>query len=607
MVRKSSLLLLVICVFCELALTQGRVAIVGGTVLNVRDGSLLPGAIIVIEDDRIVSVSSGGQPPAGASLVDARGKYILPGLIDLHVHYRDWAPELYLNHGVTSVVDLGRATDWIQTQRAGIANGTIPGPRLFIAARIEGEREPRDVLMESRPIERVYIAQITGGNQFVSPDRGSHMAKNVTDAREAMRDYVSGRVKVDAIKTIHNLNMEPLRAIVEEARKANLPVIGHFENARLAADAGANGVEHTWAVAVSIVDPQAREKALQKVTKGFLPPAETFMDMQKLPDLVRYMVQREVYLNPTMRMTWAGAEALLEKGFHHEEFDLLFGDWRLRYIPLGWKLANLKEFFEIDLWHRADLTQYDRDLFEQGYKNAQRLIKTFVDAGGKLYAGTDCASMCVPGLGMHQELELLVDTGITPLQALQAATINPAELMRMEDRLGSLEEGKEGDVLILDANPLEDIRNTRKIAKVISRGRVLDGQYHADFQNPIPSDQREASSHYFPSPRIRRASLEAMTEGISGATVTVRGTGFIPYSFVLLDGQKLKTEFIDEFQLSAKVPAELLKPGTFPVTVENPDYGSVWVRGTPDLSQFRILDHVSNAFLLLVKPKTESR
>ena len=607
MFRKSSLLLFVICVFCELALAQGRVAIVGGTVLNVRDGSLMPGAVVVIEGDRIVSVSAGGQPPAGATLVDARGKYVLPGLIDLHVHYRDWAPELYLNHGVTSVVDLGSATDWIQAQKAGIANGTIPGPRLFIAARIEGEREPREVLMESRPIERVYIAQITGGDQIVASDRGSHMAKNIAEAREAMRDYVSGRVKVDAIKTIHNLKAEPLRAIVEDARKANIPVIGHFENARLAADAGVNGVEHTWAVAAAIVDLQVRENALQKVTPGFLPPAETFMDMQKLPDIIQRMVQRGVYLNPTMRMTWAGADALLEKGFHHEEFDLLLGDWRLRYIPLGWKLANLKEFFEIDLWHRDDLTQYDRDLFEQGYQNAQRLIKAFVDAGGKLYAGTDCASMCVPGIGMHQELELLVDTGITPLQALQAATIHPAELMRLQDRLGTLEEGKAGDVLILDANPLEDIRNTRKIAKVISRGRVLDGQYHADFQNPIPSDQREASSHYFPSPRIRRASLEAVTDGTSGATVTVRGTGFIPYSFVLLDGKKLQTEFIDEFQLRANVPAELLQSGTFPVTVENPNYGAVWVRGNPNLSRFRILDHVSNAFLLLLQPGTESR
>jgi hypothetical protein len=296
-----------------------------------------------------------------------------------------------------------------------------------------------------------------------------------------------------------------------------------------------------------------------------------------------------------MRMTWAGSQALLDKGYHHEEFDLLFGNWNLRYIPLDWKLANLKEFFEIDLWNRDDLTPYDRELFEEGYKNSQLLIKAFVDAGGKLYSGTDCASFCIPGLAIHQEMELLVAAGITPLQALQASTIHPAEMMRMQDRLGTIAEGKAGDLVILDANPLENISNTRKIAKVISRGKILDGQYHADFKNPIPSSDREASSHYFPSPRIQRASLER-------ATLTVQGSGFIPYSFVVLNGQKLKTEFIDEFRLRAVVPDELLKLGTFPVNVENPNFGAIAVRGIPDLSRFGILDHVSNTFSLIIKP-----
>ena len=554
----------------------------------------------VVEGDRIVSVSTGGEAPQGATVIDAKGKYVLPGLIDLHVHYRDWAPELYLNHGVTSIVDLGSATEWMRAQREGSAKGTVPGPRIFIAVRFEGRRDARAVLMEQRPIERVYIDQIAGRADDEISAPGGFMAKNPAQAREVLKDYISGKIKVDAIKTIHNLNGETLRAIVEEARKANLPVIGHFENARMAADAGATGVEHTWAVAASIIDLPARQKAMQKVSKGFIPPAETFMDMNKLPGLVQYMVQKGVYLNPTMRMTWAGSQALLDKGYHHEEFDLLFGNWHLSYIPLDWKLANLKEFFEIDLWNRDDLTLYDRDLFEQGYKNSQRLIKAFVDGGGKLYAGTDCASFCVPGLALHQEMELLVAAGVTPLQALQASTINPAEMMRMQDRLGTIAEGKAGDILIVDDNPLQNISNTRKIATVISRGRVLDRQYHADFKNTIPSNDPEASSHYFQSPRIRQASLER-------ATLAVQGTGFIPYSLVVLDGQKLKTEFVDEFHLRATVPAEFLKRGTLPVTVENPNFGAVAVRGTPDLSQLGILDHVSNPFALLVKAGTDGQ
>ncbi|MGH9783854.1 MAG: amidohydrolase family protein, partial [Terriglobia bacterium] len=329
--------------------------------------------------------------------------------------------------------------------------------------------------------------------------------------------------------------------------------------------------------------------------KGFIPPAEAFMDMSRLRGLVQYMVQKGVYLNPTMRMTWAGSQAFLDKEYHHEEFALLFGNWNLRYIPLDWKLANLKEFFEIDLWNRDDLTPYDRDLFEQGYKNAQTLIKAYVDGGGKLYSGTDCASFCVPGLAMHQEMELLVDAGVTPLQALQASTIHPAEMLRMQDRLGMIAEGMAADLLVLSANPLENISNTRKIAKVISRGKVLDVQYHADFENTIPSSDREASSHYFPSPRIRLASWQR-------AILTVQGTGFIPYSIIVMNGQKLKTEFIDEFQLRAVVPEQLLKLGTFPVTVENPNFGTIGMRGIPDLSRLGILDYVSNTFSLIISP-----
>ena len=490
-------------------------------------------------------------------------------------------------------MDLGSGTEWMRAQREGSAKGTVPGPRIFICVRLEGRRDVRDLLIKQRPIERVYIDQIAGAPDDETSAPGGYMAKNPAQAREVLKDYISGRIKVDAIKTIHNLNGETLRAIVEEARKANLPVIGHFENARMAADAGATGVEHTWAVAAAIVDLQAREKSLQKVTKGFLPPAETFMDMKKLPGLIQYMVQKGVYLNPTMRMTWAGSQALLDKGFHHEDFDLLLGDWRLRYIPLDWKLADMKEFFEVDLWNRNDLTPYDRDLFEQGYKNAQRLIKAYVDAGGKLYSGTDCASFCVPGLGLHQEMELLVEAGVTPLQALQASTINPAEMMRMQNRLGTIEEGKAGDILILDANPLENIRNTRKISRVISRGRVLDGEYHADFKNPIPSNETESSSHYFPSPRIRQVSLE-------GTTLKVKGTGFIPYSLVLLGKDTLKTKFVDEFNLEGLVPADLLKRGTLAVTVENPNFGAVAVRDVPDLSPLGILDHISNTFPILL-------
>ena len=316
--RKSSFLLLIICFVCEMALAQGRVAIVGGTVINVRDGSLIPGAVVVIEGDRIVSVSSGGQAPAGATVVDARGKYVLPGLIDAHIHYRDWAAELFLNHGVTTV--LGGDDDWSRAQAAGIEKRTIPGPRFFHDGRIGGENQPRDILLKTLPVERVYIEQISfpSPNRFRNegrPSGGSDVVRNAAEARQAMKDYVSGEIPVHSIKLNHNLNAEAVRAIVEEADKINVPVKGHFANARLAADAGASGLEHTWAIGVSLVDLEAREEALQKVSKGHMPPVEAFMDMEKLPELVQYLVARGVSVDPTLRMTFAGVNAFGRKVF----------------------------------------------------------------------------------------------------------------------------------------------------------------------------------------------------------------------------------------------------------------------------------------------------
>jgi hypothetical protein len=315
------------------------------------------------------------------------------------------------------------------------------------------------------------------------------------------------------------------------------------------------------------------------------------------------MVDKGLYLNPTMRMSWQGDRALREKRFHYEDFDLTFNDWRLRYVPLAFRLANLKEYQEIGVWHWADLSQYEQDLFHQGYVNAQKVIKAFYDAGGKLYAGTDSAHMAVPGLSLHQEMELIVDAGVPPLAALQASTVHPAALMRMSDKLGTVEAGKAGDLVILDANPLADIRNTRKISQVISRGSVLDMQYHADFKNPIPRNYPEDSSHYFPSPEIQSGSPVAVEADANGAVLTLKGTGFIPYSIVRFNGTKLKTEFVDTRTLRVPLPPALLQPGTYPITVENPDFGWGSVSVGVHLSHLGIRDHVSNEFMLLVGVK----
>lgn len=173
----------------------------------------------------------------------------------------------------------------------------------------------------------------------------------------------------------------------------------------------------------------------------------------------------------------------------------------------------------------------------------------------------------------------------------------------MEDRLGTIAAGQLGDVVILDDNPLENIRNTRKIWRVISQGRIVDRQYHAEFQNPFPRNEWEDTGHMFPSPELRWASPAAVAEGSVGTILTAHGTGFIPYSIIRFNGRKLKTTFVSRTELRVELPAGLLVPGTYGVAVENPDFAWGTSLGPSYLYPLGIRGHISNPFPVLVKPK----
>ena len=598
--KKRSVLILLISILCigsahsaepvtGWALSDTPVVVQGGTLIDVRNGDLIRNVKIVIQADRIESVNSDEPVPQDAIILDASGKFIIPGLIDAHVHYKNFSGPLYLNHGVTTVVSLGDTYDWIRAQKEGIKLGIIHGPRLFHSTDNVG-RTPEgmnDVIKEEK--------RLLDHHRFFD---------DAEDASAAMGEYV--RDGVDAVKIYDGMDRAQLIAIVEEANKADIPVVGHFNNVYIAAEVGGHGLEHTKPVANSLIDEEYRAIAMRRVRPGQKVEPESFIDVDRIPEVVKFMVDNDLYLNPTLR-GYDGGPGLMERGFHYEDFDLTFNNWNLRFIPIEWRLANLKEYQEIGYWNWRDLTQYEIDLHQQGFENAMKVVKAFSDAGGKIYAGTDSANMSVPGLSLHQELELLVAAGLSPVKALQAATITPAELMRMGERLGTVEVGMTGDLVILDENPLEDIRNTRKIWRIISRGKVFDGSYDANFVNPIPRVTPFASSHFFPPPRIRVVTPRKLNLGSKGETITIHGTGFTPYSLVLWNDKKLDTVFVSEFELKLSVPEELLDEiGTYSVSIENPDFawGSAEARGADDILHLgwtkTMRDNISNEVRVLV-------
>ena len=302
---------------------------------------------------------------------------------------------------------------------------------------------------------------------------------------------------------------------------------------------------------------------LPVITGANRPGTAAFIDKTRVNKVVEAMVQADVYLNPTLRIWLRGHPTLRDLGFHHEEFDLLMGDWRLGYVPLAYRMSAFVQYQQVGVWHWSDLTEYEQTLFDHANRNAAHITKAFVDAGGKLYTGSDASAACTPGICLHQELQLLVHAGVSELAALQSATINPAELLH-EERLGKVSESAVADIQILNANSLEDIRDTRNIWRVISRGSVLDGDYDPAFANPVPRTGFLSDSYFFPSPVISEVSITA-------DKLAVLGSGFTPYSLVRFNDEKLKVSWTSGRQISVIIPDA--RPGSYTVRVENPDLG----------------------------------
>lgn len=570
----------------------GVTVIEGGTLIDGTGSPPVPDAAVVIEGNRIRAVGKRGSVsyPPGARIIDARGKYVLPGLIDAHVHYMEWAPELFLAHGVTTAIETG-GSEWTLVQRDGIAKGKIPGPRLFSGAgSIRGPIHPDDPYFH---LEDPYYYKENPG-----PQRKS--ANTVEEARQAAEEQVA--LGADLIKLYDGLTPDMIKAIIQVARRARIRAIGHTRNAWEAVELGYDEIIHTTGVARATVKDPA---ALRQVDNAA--DLHAYMDPREADRLIAAMVQKGIYLNPTLRTEWGWA---WKEKFQHEDFDLLFNNLALRYIPLGIRLGILNEYNHVAIyWARTyrrfdEFTPAEQELKRKAVKNTLQFIKKFVDGGGKLCSGSDTLSAY--GLSLHQELQLLVEeVGLTPMQALLTATQHPAEFIGAGDRLGTVESGKLADVIIVRDNPLQDIRNARKVEMVFKEGKVMDISYDPGFVNPLPDPSPVFStSHIFPTPFIRSMSPRVVTEGDGEVQLSLQGTGLIPHSIVRVNGQSVPTEFVSLFQLEAKVPAHLLeKAGTFPVEVVNPwPVGTAFAMGA---EEFRGLGLVqgdkSNKLYLMVK------
>ena len=398
---------------------EDRFALVGATLIDGTGGRPVPDATVVVEKGRIIAVGSKAKVPHGFVRIDARGKTVLPGLWDMHAHYEqvEWGP-IYLAAGVTTVRDVGNELEFIQAVRDAIQNGNGIGPRLLLAGIVDG----------SGPFA-------VGVNRVDTPEQA---------VAEVHRYHDAG---FQQMKIYSSVKPEIVRAVATEAHRLGMTVTGHVPRGMTAydaVDAGMDQINH-----ISNIRPIMLASPAATAATG-TPSPTVDLTGPEATRAVAFLAEHHTVVDPTV--------ALYELVLHPldrpaESFEpgivKVAPELRSALIHLGTSAsdsaraqAQLRELLAITgALHRAGVT---------------------------VVAGTD---QTVPGHSLHRELELYVQAGFTPMEAIQSATVIPARVMHVDREVGTIAAGKRADLLVVDGNPLERFSDLRRVWLVVAGGR----------------------------------------------------------------------------------------------------------------------------------------
>jgi imidazolonepropionase-like amidohydrolase len=436
-------------VACATAFSQ-PIAITHVAVINPGASSVQANRIVVIAGDRIASVSDASkvQPPQNARVIDATGQYLLPGLWDMHIHsaFGDWFPggrdiilPLFIANGITGVRDMGGEVPVLFGWRKEIMKGEIIGPRMVI----------------SGPMLDGYLPN--GKLRFPS-------SIPVTTPADAIAAVDSLKKQgVDFIKVQSEISRDAYFAAAAEAHKQGLPFVGHVPDKvrlREVVEAGQKSVEHL----MGIFEGCSTEEDKFIDGKGNLKLMLTTQDKQRCDALIKLLAQHQTWQVPTL--AWQrGGEFLDQPDPKRPPLD--------KYVPAYWRDVTWRRFTNEMM---PDLLRDPLALRKEYFARNLQIVGAMHRAGVPFLAGTDAAPgvYIMPGFSLHDELANFVEAGFTPMEALQTATSNPAKFLGIEASSGSVEAGKIADLVLLTANPLDDIRNTQKISAVLAGGRLFD-------------------------------------------------------------------------------------------------------------------------------------
>ena len=562
---------------------QSVLVVEGGTLIDGKGGTPLPDSLVVIQGNKIAAVGRKGQVavPPNARVINATGKFVLPGLWESQTAYSWYFGEAMLNHGITASIDVGTEAEVAVPHRDAVLHGKDLAPRAFTGILRIG-------------------STLNGATGYEGPLHTIRVPKSADDTRAVVRTVLNAGADY-VIFYDGALPFEWYGAGVEEAHKMGKPAFVRAYGPGIfpaqAAEIGAAQLPHSAGIPLAIAkNPsqfrQGRDDRAELDKYGD-------MDDAKAAELIKTLVAHHVALVPTFIINYRG---------HPKEwaqFKTEAHDW--------YKDPNLQKYYPRETMELS-LAAYDdvdqgalRERRLKGWENVKRFHKMFVDAGGHLVVSGNLNDRYVPGLQLFQEMRVMREVGMTPMQIIVGSTKYAAELVQKQDSLGTIEPGKTADVLIVNANPLEDIGNMIKTDTVIFDGKVVDRRYHADYRTTFNPPGDGASSGPVvealpwvvalmkvrpgggaqaqegaravsvpdplrsPQPAIHTIEPFVITQSETPVTVTLKGINFVRRSTVEFRGKRVPTQVISSTELKFTLDAESMKQaGRFDLVVINP-------------------------------------
>jgi imidazolonepropionase-like amidohydrolase len=519
----------------ETELQSQLIAFVGVDLVPMDKERVLRNQTVIVHQGKVVQIddSTKVRVPQDAVSIDGRGKFLMPGLVDMHTH--TWGEAdfvLFIANGVTTIRNMWgsrRQLAW----RERIAKGSLVGPIIYTAG------------------------PLIDGDPPIWND-----SKVILTREEAEKEVaLEKEMKYDFVKVYNNLSLEAYQAIVAAARKNGMRVVGHVPNAvgldgvlRLKQDS----IEHLqgYINAIQTDDSPVKGK-FDLLSRG---SAVDYVDEDKIPQAVAATVAANSWNCVTL--------IVYQKLVSAEDAKRLLADPRMRFVSPDW-LASwdpTKDF------RSKDMGPSDFDRIRKADVLRARLTRELHRAGARILLGTDTPNpFVIPGFSIHEELRNLVNAGLTPYEAIKAGTRSAAEFLGALDEFGTVEVGKRADLILVAANPLEDVGTIANPLGVMARGRWFSREELLRALNELAAtyvvDEGRFDGHFHPFPhrgedQLRSSYLFRSTDTLLGKERFVLQRfpqgGFLITSQLLVSAPPRIERFTIHLELSeAWVPASL--------------------------------------------------